>query len=1278
MPTPERSGPERQPKQTESELYKALKRGVDEDQMFLEQEKVEAKQQKERMDLINQAIHQYEEEMREFQKTDIRIPTNDKERLVQQINTIQTKLARAKDAYDGLSKRLDERIRRIDGMTVKIDQKRKSLEAITTEQARLEAQATLIDRQAWDKQIAFFKQVINEYVVCTRELEAHPNDAELRAMMDKATAAMEIYRSVQSKLSLPKLNATNDNDQQTLAAAMNAMSDIHELLGSRAAAQSNTGRKIATNPAPRAAAKPAPKNVPVQPKRQPETVVQNTPPAERRATKEQTGTRIVWTKERENEYKDVINKAFDRYAKTVDADRKNFGEYAPWQAFEQDCRQHIQEYYEASRTGWPTDRKTVDDMNRAISALNATLKTYETAKEKFPKPSDKTKQLPVEHLDAHLEDIATFDWRKTAEKIFGKEGRIASMRKEFDVLKDSDVYKRFENTVSQYVDVYKTYAPNQKVKDEKMMRTIVWEMNQMIDAYDEALAKEKANGQLASTSKNIFGSWTKTIKTQGANIVLPSYFNKDMNDVDMRKSVIDLSKKEAFTDLTREQLDALLYIKTYLPELAGASPKDKDIRLNREDIGPISKSVRESLFKEPAALYERILKDQQIDPRSEEAKGLRIILNQLSPAERAEYEQQMAELRSAPAKLQQGQMQLNQGAQQLQRGYRYNRPLLNFLTMGAINRAVVQGEAKYAAGQQQYNDGWNRYQDGLRKVARLEKMRGDLPGMVEATIAERLTSSFDQARVRPSTGTDQKPRKVTEAMLNTFEDKLHIVQQIGDEKAKEKINELTGRTIEVYMPNGITMNAVEWMLQSHNKPVPMNGLPPELALWINPGKTIEGESKRMIAEKPKTRGSKKTDGNIVVDLGEEASPVESTPKAKSRSKSAQSDTPEMEDPFELTDFRVPQMRDVLSDQSNVRERMKKYPEVLPAGIRRFNTTTVDVDTRQFYWVTARDKNGTMLMQPLQVGSNQFTQLFDIQTVNGMQRITAKFDGVLSFTRFDRTEADVRVGPKETFENQQKKWWLPAMQMFDSLNYVYKSNAYKEAKAQNSDVFREFTDKMNEYKRLYVDHYEDPAVDDAYMMKVVNNWDLWMRDYAQKFKLEPLPASDEMIAMREQLKTMPEKPSPAQPVVQIKQETRPAATPKAVPYAAPQPIIQQPIQPKQPEKVAENSYIECQTIEQFQKFIQSKEKVIVKFGTGWCGPCRMMYPAMNTVAQKYPNRIMNADLETQYQGMPTALKPLEAQYAVGGYPVIIVFQNGQPVSRVNNPVYDSGSLERMLF
>ena len=72
-------------------------------------------------------------------------------------------------------------------------------------------------------------------------------------------------------------------------------------------------------------------------------------------------------------------------------------------------------------------------------------------------------------------------------------------------------------------------------------------------------------------------------------------------------------------------------------------------------------------------------------------------------------------------------------------------------------------------------------------------------------------------------------------------------------------------------------------------------------------------------------------------------------------------------------------------------------------------------------------------------------------------------------------------------------------------------------------------------------------------------------------------------------------------------------------------------------------------------LQSKEPVLVDFWAEWCGPCKMIAPALEELATEFAGKLTVAKVNIDDNPMtPT-------NYAVRGIPTLILFKDGKPAA-----------------
>ena len=77
----------------------------------------------------------------------------------------------------------------------------------------------------------------------------------------------------------------------------------------------------------------------------------------------------------------------------------------------------------------------------------------------------------------------------------------------------------------------------------------------------------------------------------------------------------------------------------------------------------------------------------------------------------------------------------------------------------------------------------------------------------------------------------------------------------------------------------------------------------------------------------------------------------------------------------------------------------------------------------------------------------------------------------------------------------------------------------------------------------------------------------------------------------------------------------------------------------------------------QEVLESELPVLVDFWAPWCGPCRMVAPVVDEIAEQYGERVKVVKLNTDEN--PT----VAGQYGIRSIPTLMIFKGGQRVDMV---------------
>ena len=77
----------------------------------------------------------------------------------------------------------------------------------------------------------------------------------------------------------------------------------------------------------------------------------------------------------------------------------------------------------------------------------------------------------------------------------------------------------------------------------------------------------------------------------------------------------------------------------------------------------------------------------------------------------------------------------------------------------------------------------------------------------------------------------------------------------------------------------------------------------------------------------------------------------------------------------------------------------------------------------------------------------------------------------------------------------------------------------------------------------------------------------------------------------------------------------------------------------------------------KEVLKNNLPVLVDFWAPWCGPCRIVGPALEKLSNEYINKLKFAKLNVDDN------QEIAAKFDVRGIPCMIVFKNGQEVDRI---------------
>jgi thioredoxin 1 len=76
-----------------------------------------------------------------------------------------------------------------------------------------------------------------------------------------------------------------------------------------------------------------------------------------------------------------------------------------------------------------------------------------------------------------------------------------------------------------------------------------------------------------------------------------------------------------------------------------------------------------------------------------------------------------------------------------------------------------------------------------------------------------------------------------------------------------------------------------------------------------------------------------------------------------------------------------------------------------------------------------------------------------------------------------------------------------------------------------------------------------------------------------------------------------------------------------------------------------------------RVLNAKGLVLVDFWATWCGPCKMIAPSVESLAETHAGRVLVGKVDVDKE------QSLAVKYQIEGIPTLLLFADGQPVDKI---------------
>lgn len=385
------------------------------------------------------------------------------------------------------------------------------------------------------------------------------------------------------------------------------------------------------------------------------------------------------------------------------------------------------------------------------------------------------------------------NWQEALQNAFNGYRRLSEQFAANEELMKTPAYERFHQIFSTYLETYERIKTS---GDEMLMRAFTQEFQKAVSNFENAF---KTPASLTNKMMEWVNGVRQKVTAGSKEAFLDGNFKPESTPAQIKEMLERNASMLEMPQLSPEQLHAVLFMKAYLPTLAG-----EDGVFNRDDLPAVARDMANRLTLTPEGARE--LKQEMITNWEQ--------MKQEMPELNGHSQQEALRAVGMALGLPEDQLTWQESSE-----LNMAREMLAYHKLGW--RILSKGWSRLPRLDAKIKQYWKAESD----LQQVERLRQTLPQQTFTQIFQRLSKGMDDMRVDKPAGTfDLIAHPISKQSLEEFERQADVIRTIGRQDMAG-IEKRTGKRLESFSPEGMDTRTVDSLLASFNGTTPTFGSP---------------------------------------------------------------------------------------------------------------------------------------------------------------------------------------------------------------------------------------------------------------------------------------------------------------------------------------------------------------------------------------------------------------------------------------------------------------------